>query len=154
LPGPIESYLQEDHARLDGLRRSGAAWEFRGGLLRHIGIEERILLPDARKRRGGEPLRLAARLREDHSALATLLVPAPSKEIDAAIDLILRPHNALEEGPGGVYAECDELAGAEAEAIAERLRATPATPQREYQDGPLVRAQVARVLEWLAKRGG
>jgi hypothetical protein len=145
--------MQEDHARLDQLRRSGAAWEFRGGLLRHIGIEERILLPDARKRRGGEPLRLAARLREDHSALATLLVPAPSKETEDAIDLILRPHNALEEGPGGVYAECDGLLGAEAEAIAVRLRAMPATPQRDHQDGPLVRAQVARVLEWLARRG-
>jgi hypothetical protein len=154
VPGPIESYLEEDHARLDQLRRSGAAWEFRGGLLRHIGIEERILLPGARKRRGGEPLRLAARLREEHSALATLLVPAPSKEIDDAIDVILRPHNALEEGPGGVYAECDELLGAEAEEIAARLRATPATPQRDHQDGPLVRAQVARVLEWLARRGG
>ena len=71
----ISLYMEEDHQRLDRLRKGGSWWEFRGGLLRHIGLEEKILLPDARRRRGGEPLPETARLREDHGILATLLVP-------------------------------------------------------------------------------
>jgi hypothetical protein len=153
LSGPIETYLREDHQRLERLRRSGEWWEFRGGLLRHIGLEERILLPDARRRRGGVPLPEAARLREDHGLLATLLVPPHSLPIAEAIERILAPHDALEEGPGGVYAQCDALAAGEAAAIVERLRAAPETPQRAHQDGPLVRAQVERALEVLAARG-
>ena len=153
MPGPIEAYLQEDHQRLERLRRLGAWWEFRGGLLRHIGLEEKILLPDARRRRDGVPLPEAARLREDHGLLATLLVPPPSPQIAEAIERILAPHDALEEGPSGVYAQCDALAGEEAAALVERLRAAPAIPQRAHQDGPLVRAQVERALEILAARG-
>ncbi|HUJ29221.1 MAG TPA: hemerythrin domain-containing protein [Myxococcales bacterium] len=153
MPGPIEQYMQEDHERLDRLRRAGAWWEFRGGLLRHIGLEEKILLPDARRRRDGEPLPEAPRLREDHGLLTTLLVPPPSPPIEDAIDGLLVPHNAIEEGPAGVYARCDALAGVEAEAIAARLRTAPATPQRPHQDGPRVRAQVERALQVLALRG-
>jgi hypothetical protein len=152
LSGPIEAYMQADHQRLDALRQAGAWWEFRGGLLRHIGLEEKILLPDAR-RRSGAPLQEAARLREDHGLLATLLVPPFSPEIGAAIDRLLLPHNAVEEGPGGVYARCDALAGADAEAVAARLRSAPQTPQRPHQEGPQVRAQVERALQAIAARG-
>ena len=154
MPGPIETYMSEDHQRLDRLREAGEWWEFRGGLLRHMGLEEKILLPDARRRRGGEPLPEAARLREDHGLLTTLLVPSPSPEIRAAIDRILGPHNALEEGPGGVYARCEALAGDEAAEIAARLRAAPATPQRAYQDGPQSRAWVEKALAAVAARKG
>lgn len=144
--------MQGDHERLDALRRAGAWWEFRGGLLRHIGLEEKILLPDAR-RRIGAPLPEAARLREDHGLLATLLVPPFSPEIGAAIDRLLLSHNALEEGPGGVYARCDALAAGEAEAVAARLRSAPQTPQRAHQQGPQVSAQVERALRAIAARG-
>lgn len=144
--------MKADHDRLDELREKGAWWEFRGGLLRHIGLEEKILLPDARRRRGGEPLPEAARLRADHHAIATLLVPPPSTGTRAAIERILAPHNALEEGSGGLYDSCDALAGAHAAGIAEQLRAASEVPQRAYQDGPRVRAQVERVLAWLAAR--
>jgi hypothetical protein len=152
MPGPIEQYMQQDHESLEVMRQAGQWWEFRGRLLRHIGLEEKILLPDAR-RRSGNPLPEAARLREDHGMLATLLVPPPSPRIAEAIERILVPHNALEEGPGGVYARCDALAGADAAAIARRLLAAPATPQRAHQDGPQVRAQVDRALEMLEARG-
>jgi hypothetical protein len=153
LPGPIETYLTADHEQLEKLREAGEWWEFRGRLLRHIGLEEKIVLPDAR-RRAGAPLPEAARLREDHGLLATLLVPLPSPQTLEAIDRILVPHNALEEGPTGVYARCDALAGIEAAAIAERLRLAQPIPQRAHQDGPQVRAQVRRALETLAARGG
>jgi len=152
MAGPIETYMGEDHAALEALRRAGRHWEFRGGLLRHIGLEEKILLPDAR-RRNGKPLREAARLREDHGMLATLLVPAPSPRILEAIERILLPHNALEEGPGGVYALCDALAAGDAAAIAGRLRTAPPVRQKPHEDGPGVRAQVERALATLEGRG-
>ena len=152
MQGPIEKYMTEDHEALERLRRAGRLWEFRGGLLRHIGLEEKILLPDAR-RRNGEPLREAARLREDHAMLATLLVPPASERILQAIETILVPHDALEEGPDGIYALCDELAAGDAAAIAERLRASPGIRQKPHEDGPLVRAQVERTLAALDARG-
>ena len=152
LTGPIATYMREDHARLEALRNAGNWWEFRGGLLRHIGLEEKILLPDARRRRGGVPLPAAARLREEHGMLAILFVPAPTPLLRQAIESILLPHNLLEEAPDGIYAECDALAAEEAPGIVERLRLAPEVPQRAYQDDAIVRSQVARTLELLARR--
>ena len=147
--GQIRDYMEADHARLDALRAAGDWWGFRGGLLRHIGLEEKFLLPEARRRRG-EALPESARLREDHSLLVILLVPPPSPQLGAVIDQLLREHNALEEGDDGLYTHCEALC--DVEAIAARLRAAPETPQRDYQDGPLVRAQVERALAVLQAR--
>ena len=78
--------------------------EFRKGLLRHIGMEENILLPVAQRARDGQPLPADGRLRLDHGALAALLVPTPTPTILGALRGILARHSALEEGPDGVYA--------------------------------------------------
>ena len=49
---------------------------------------------------GGEPLPVAARLRLDHGALATLLMPTPDRsDPGATIRRILSEHNRIEEGP-------------------------------------------------------
>jgi hypothetical protein len=56
--------------------------EFRAGLLRHIAMEEKVLLPDARLRRG-EPLPIAKQLLEDLALLASLMVPTPTHELVA-----------------------------------------------------------------------
>ena len=119
--GPIFEFLAADHARLDALLQAALARseqidrgpfdEFREGLLRHISIEEKILLPAAREARGGDPLLQARRLRIDHGAIAALLVPTPTPEIAAEIRKILGPHNVVEEGEGGVYMR-DRLARA------------------------------------------
>ena len=84
----IHRFLTDDHRRLDALleravadvqRFDHAAYAaFRGGLLRHIGLEEKILLPEAQRLRGGEPLAVAATLRLQHGAIAALLVPTPT----------------------------------------------------------------------------
>ena len=68
-----------------------------------------MLLPAARKQRGGEPLPVAAKLRLDHGALTALLVPSPTAKVVAAIQAILKLHNPLEEDPGGMYDQCDDL---------------------------------------------
>ena len=133
--GPIERFLTEDHVRLaelleradpgDGTIDASAYAEFRRGLLRHIAMEEKVLLRFARDRRGGEPLPLAEALRRDHGEIARLLVPSPTPERCAALRSVLGRHNAIEEGPGGLYATCDALAADEAGAVVERLRGVP-----------------------------
>src|SRR5437016_6327323 len=96
------NYLADDHRRLeDALSRatihSGsiepkAYTEFRAGLLRHIGMEEKILLRAAQAARGGKALPIAPKLRLDHGALAALLVLTPTDAIIAAIRFILAAH--------------------------------------------------------------
>jgi hypothetical protein len=148
--------LAGDHTRLDGLLDQAmtaggavdrtASAEFRAGLLRHISLEEKILLLAAQRWQGGDPLPLAAKLRLDHGALAALLVPTPTPAIIAAIRTVLTAHNALEEGSGGVYERCEQLAGAEADALLAQLHATPEVPMAPYADGPQVMSVVRRTL--------
>ncbi len=154
--GPLYHFLANDHAHLDALLERVIAIsgeinratyaEFRAGLLKHIGMEEKILLPAAQRWRGGEPLPIAAKLRLDHGALTALLVPTPTPAIVAALRAILSTHNAREEGPGGVYESCEQLAGQEAEALLTQLRAAPKVPMAPYADGPHVMSTVRRAL--------
>ena len=156
VPGPVASYLIADHERLDALLRRAVAQppmidikayaEFRRGLLRHIGMEEKILLPAAQRARGGEPLPVAARLRLDHGALAALLVPVPEVAILAAIRTILTGHNRLEEGPEGAYEVCEHLAGSAVSALAAELRAAPEVPVSAPVDFARVAAATRRAL--------
>lgn len=148
---PIARYLADDHARLDALLTCGASdpaayADFRRGLLRHIGMEEKILLPAAQRARGGEPLPAAARLRLDHGALAALLVPTSTPAIRAALRGILEQHNALEEGPDGIYAACERLAGADAAALLGSLRTFPEVPVNPHVDSDLVERAMRRAL--------
>ena len=102
MTGPLSHYLITDHNRLDGLLREstsdpggvdlGAYELFRAGLLRHIGLEEKLLLPAARRARGGEPLPIARQLRLEHGVLAALLVPTPTLEIAGEIRRFLERH--------------------------------------------------------------
>ena len=159
--GPIERYLGDDHARLDALLAAATARadafdvdafeRFRAGLLRHIGIEEKILLPEARARRGGEPLPLAARLRVEHAAIASLLVPTPDHALAVELRALLDVHNAREEGDGGLYALVDALAGDDAAALVTRARAAVEPPVARHFDGAGVLRTAAEALA-LAER--
>jgi hypothetical protein len=139
-------YLADDHRRLeDALSRATAHGaielkaysEFRAGLLRHIGMEEKILLPAAQAARGGKALPFAAKLRLDHGALAALLVLTPTESIVAAIRFILAAHNPVEEGPGGIYEQCEQLAGSDADEILGRLQNAPEVKMAPYVDSPV-----------------
>jgi len=89
-------------------------------------MEERILLPAARRANGGEPIADAERLRIDHARLACLLVPTPTPRIFEEIRDILGPHDRLEEGPDGVYEAAIALIGEEdAPFIDQALRDQP-----------------------------
>ena len=141
----VLEYLAADHERLDALLgavlSSGQVdpavyEEFRAGLLRHIGIEEKILFPAVRSAHGDKVLPAVAQLHREHGALALLLVPTPTAGIVEAIHSILERHNEREEGPGGVYALCDRQPAAEVEALLEEMRAYPPVKLAPHFDGP------------------
>jgi len=146
--GLIEMFLTGDHVRIDELLAKADGPEgtidleaysaFRQALLRHIAMEEKVLLPYARAKRGGVPLPVAATLRKDHGQIAALLVPSPTPAICAELRAILVRHNPLEEGGEGLYATCDALAGDEAEQVVERLKSQPQVPMAPHYDGPLI----------------
>jgi hypothetical protein len=130
--GPIES------ERPDGSVNEASFARFRHDLLRHIGMEEKVLLPFARAKRGGRSSPGADSLRADHGAIARLLVRSPTAGVLAELREILGRHNPVEEGPAGLYAACDAAAGDEAEELVERLRRQPEVPLAKYYDGPLL----------------
>ena len=154
--GKIHCYLAGDHDRLDGLLERAmsdpanidvvAYAQFRSGLLKHIGMEEKILLPAAQKLRGGEPIPGASKLRLDHGALAALLVPPPTASLVAAIRAILKAHNPIEEDSGGIYDQCEELAGAEAGQILRQLQNFPEVKVLPHVDGSFVMEATRRAL--------
>jgi hypothetical protein len=157
MPGKIYRYLADDHERLDDLLDRAVSGEmidaaayhqFRVGLLKHIGMEEKILLPAAQRLRGGEPLPVAAKLRLDHGALVALLVPSPTRRVIAALRAILKLHNPIEEDPGGMYETCEELAGAGAEVdkILRQLQEAPEVRVLPHVDSPFVMEATRRAL--------
>lgn len=156
MPGPIHQFLTSDHTRLDELLARSLAnpdavdlaayAQFRAGLLRHIAIEEKVLFADARARRGGDPLPVTKQLHADHAAIASMLVPPPTHALLAQIRSILEEHNPLEEDPGGLYDLCDQLAGAEIDAVLARMQAIPPVRAAQHLDEPRVHAHIARMI--------
>jgi hypothetical protein len=156
MSGKIHRYLAGDHERLDALLErtmsdpenidAAAYAQFRSGLLKHIGMEEKILLPAVQKLRGGEALAVAPKLRLDHGALVALLVPSPTAPVVAAIRAILKAHNPIEEDAGGVYDQCEKLAGAEADQILRQLQNFSEVRVLPHVDNPFVMDATRRAL--------
>jgi len=154
----LHQFFAADHRRLEALLERALAGTgpvdlepfsaFRAGILRHIAMEEKVLFTAAREARGGEPLPIAARLRVDHGAIASLLVPTPTRALVADLLSVLSPHNRHEEDPGGAYDQCDDALGpARAERLVEELKSFPEPPLKPYHDGPEVTAHVEENLE-------
>src|SRR4051812_46243380 len=111
MPGALYQYLSGDHRRLEGLLDRAVAGpdaidmepysEFRKGLLRHISMEEKIVLPAIARWQGGRKGAIAERLRLDHGAIVSLLVPPPSPSIVRTLRSIFAVHNLMEEDDGG-----------------------------------------------------
>ncbi len=122
----IAAFLAADHDRLDALLSRAAedpqAYEsFRRGLLKHVGMEEMILLPAA-KRLSGAPASLAAKIRRDHGALTALMILTPTPAVLAAV-------------------------GDEAPRILDALKNAPDIPPAPHVDTPQALASVRRALE-------
>lgn len=156
--GRLHALLADDHARLDqlltrALANDQAAYdEFRAGLLRHIAIEEKVLFADARVRRGGAPLPIVRQLHADHAALASLLVPSPTRALLEDICMILNEHNPLEEDEGGLYDTCEQLAGTDLEAVLARIHAIAPVRVSAHMDEPRIHDHIARML--VARKSG
>lgn len=160
---PLSRFFADDHRRLETLLDRATAGsgpidpalfeEFRAGLLRHIGMEEKVLLPAAQRSRGGTPLPVARQLRLDHGAIAALLVPTPTPAGVGRLRAILAVHDALEEGPDGPYETCDRLLAGESAALIEQLRAFPAVRTAPHNDGPLVERHIAETLALAGRLG-
>ena len=154
--GPLTQVLADDHRRLEQLLHAaiqpgepvdqGLYDQFRTGLLRHIGIEEKILLPAAQRLCGGEPLEVAPKLRLDHGAIVSLLMPTPTAGIIKTLHTILDQHNLLEEGCDGLYETCERLAGDECEALIARVLAAPELSVLPHSDTPAVMGAVQRAV--------
>jgi hemerythrin HHE cation binding domain-containing protein len=152
----IRDLLEKDHERLDALLARATADperaskepydEFRAGLLRHIAIEEKVLLAEAKRLRGGEPLPQAAQLRLDHAAIAAILAAQPDAELVRELRALLTLHNRIEEGDDGVYAACERLAGGGLPALLARIEAVPPVRVAPYANPDRIRAEIRRAL--------
>jgi hypothetical protein len=153
--GRITQVLTGDHQRIDGLLARALQGdrdsyeELRGALLRHIGIEEKIVFPAIRA--AGREVTNDAQLRLDHSAIVAMLVPSPTPEILAKLEELLRVHDALEEGADGTYALADEVI-ADVDDVVDRLERAPAPPVARHFDGPRAFAAIESLLA-RAKQG-
>jgi hypothetical protein len=130
--GSLASYLAGDHRRLEGLLDRADAPKgaldqdsfalFRAGLLRHIAIEEKILIPSALAASADALLPRLEQIHLDHGAIAALLVPPPTRGTIAALRAILQRHNDLEETSGALYEAAERLLDDGVEAITSRAR--------------------------------
>ncbi|MGE0328404.1 MAG: hemerythrin domain-containing protein [Polyangiaceae bacterium] len=149
----ITEYLVADHRRLhleleaavrDASFDPEAFSRFRAGLLRHIGIEEKLLFPAVRKLSGGLP-EGAQQLRIEHGALTSLLVPSPDPALVAEIASLLEQHDALEES--SVYAECEKVLGETlSRELTQAAKQRSSPPLAPHFDGPGVHRTAAAAL--------
>ena len=150
----LHELLSRDHERLDSLlteclQPDGTIdmepySEFRRGLLRHIGIEEKILFPEVRRRRGDSDVE--RQLHRDHAVLAALLVPPPTAKEIALIREVLEQHNPLEEDQGGLYEVFEHLAGDDLGELMERVRAYPEVRVSPHSDSAILRSSLEQLL--------
>jgi hypothetical protein len=154
--GRLYEFFAEDHRRLEALLDKAtsaptgyemdAYGKFRSGLLRHIKMEEKILLPAAQEAREGKPLDIAERIRLDHGALTALMVPPPSPAIIGALRAILAVHDELEERPGGMYETLEVLTGKQVDGLLEKAKSTGEVPVLPHNDKPFILDATRRAL--------
>jgi len=142
----LHAFFTNDHRRLEALLDGAFARpghidhalydQFRAGLLRHIGMEEKILFVAAQEANGGEPLPVQAKLRLDHGALTSLMVIPPSVELTRVIRHVLDLHDQIEEEPGGMYDACEQLTKHQTDALLERLALVKGTPVHPPNPSP------------------
>jgi hypothetical protein len=160
----LRAWLARDHDEIlalsldarapDGI--DNEAYErFRERLLRHMGIEERLLFPMVERADAGPLVAAIDELRIDHAALASLLVPTPDHVLIQEIAGLLELHDELEDRSGGIYDQCMALLDDDtADAILFDAYECPAVQTAKYFDGPgTVRTAIAALEKARAKSG-
>ncbi|MDT8325718.1 MAG: hemerythrin domain-containing protein, partial [Bacteroidota bacterium] len=148
-------YLTEDHRRLEALldealRRDGIDMEaydrFREGLLRHISIEEHIVLPLVRDRAENGFFALQ-QIRLEHGAIASLLVPPPDAELVAVLRTLLEKHNLLEETQDTLYDVLDHCAQTDKPELVMHFEMHPDVPLSKHINNPKGLEPAKRAIE-------
>lgn len=139
---PLYQFFTNDHRRIEDLLekaiedidniRMDYYEQFRAGLLTHIKMEEKILFPAAQKANNGIPIPLAAKLRLEHGAITSLMVPPPTGDLIKVLKYVLDKHDIAEEEPGGMYEICERLTHDETREILERLHQTTEAPLQAH----------------------
>ncbi len=152
----LYNFFEQDHRRLEALFKQATAdpekfdleayAEFRKGILRHIAMEEKFVIPAILAARGGTPLHIARQLRFEHGAIAALLVPPPGKGIVEMLKKVMAHHHQLEEGSGGLYESCERYAGAEAATVLEKSKGLPEVPVLPHNPSPVSYEAAVRTL--------
>jgi len=75
-----------------------------------------------------------------------LLVLTPTTTTIKAIRTILEAHNPKEEGPEGIYSQCENLPGFNSGVILERLRNAQAVAMNDYVDSPIAVASARNAV--------
>ncbi|MFZ1978391.1 MAG: hypothetical protein WAV76_10600 [Bacteroidota bacterium] len=103
-------------------------------MLKHIGLEEKILIPALHNSQESIAYPLAAPLRLEHGAIASLLVLPPSAIVKNVLLGILQHHNKREETEKGLYTDCDCLLPDAVETMMEKVYHYPDVPVMPYND--------------------
>jgi hypothetical protein len=152
----MHKFFTEDHRRLESLLEHAfiqsdhvdevAYVKFRTGLLKHIGQEEKILIPVLNKSHENKFYPPAAKLRLEHGAIAALLVLPPSTAVKNVLLGILQHHNVREESEKGLYADCDCLQADAVEAMLDKVHRYPDVPVMPYNDTQHARDAARRAV--------
>lgn len=155
MSGPLYRFFTGDHRRLEVLFERATAnpkaydmaayAAFRSGLLRHISLEEKILFPAAQSA-SSKPLPILAKLRLDHGAITSLMVPPPSPAIIGALRKILADHDALEESLDGIYELSEKLIGEDVEKLLAEVKNAPEVPVLTHRTEPFILDATRRAL--------
>lgn len=128
-----------DQQRLD----AGAYTAFRETMLRHIGIEEKVLLAGLRE--AGVPWSRAAAIHREHAAFAALLAGEPDLAVALEVDRLFTQHLRLEEGPEGLFATCQRALSAEVLVVS--AHAYPRVRPAPWSKAPWIPRTVETALE-------
>lgn len=153
----LRAWLVRDHEEISALALDARAPygidneafdRFRERLLRHIGVEDRLLFFQIERISDASLAEAISELQIDHAALMSLLVPTPDLVLAQEIAGLLERHNQLEECHGGVYDQCMALLDDEtAEAILYDASERGPVPTAKYFDGPGTVRTAAAALE-------
>lgn len=149
-------FFSSDHHRIEALldkATNGDAGfdmdyyhQFRSGLLRHIGMEEKILFPAAKNADKEAMNKILPQFRLEHGALTALMVPPPSNDIIKVIRYILEKHDLAEEKPGGLYDVCEALTSKETGELLAKLNTVPQVPVHPPNPAPVAIDAARRAL--------
>lgn len=118
---------------------------FRHSLLRHISIEEQVVMPALLAVLGAPP-GFRNGLRKDHAGIAALCVPLPEREWLENLRDLLDEHYRAEEEPGGLFDLCDRHLGARRDDVLAAIERHPAVTLAPFRRGRPVRDQLRTVL--------